>query len=1243
MQVSFSISSRQNESINSPQVDNQHALLEYDDEQRCFIVKDLNSSTGTYVHDCRVQNAAVRLVNGDIIRFGCNGLPLEFRMEQTQETSMPSIYQKPTNSNSLQLISQTIPSRRATSGLATYQQPIDVAQNPGFTLRTRPSSVGAKKPPTSTTNIPSQDSTSNRDPQVRSNAWTINHSSNNGRSVINGNFTGELDISTHDTSDITNRVDLLEREVKGRDADIRGINDRLRNLEPLSSSFTNEVRTLKSELDKAKREKLAASNLITSLQRDLHIKESDLAKVTREIEGMKNDSRDKDLRLQSIQAKLNLLRDRNRAEEERVTKENELKIKAAEQQISELKESVNRLKIQLQDTESQLLRLNQNEQKLKEEGEIVRRQLVEAQQSETKLKTNFEDSEKKYNEFCSKVWKCFAVDDDDDYDEDQHNIVEQIEQLKQHLTQCQIQLGQQLEQHASSNETLRDLLRKFIELLTNAIQEHATVESLSQVRQQIVDLEAGAEDGTLAGMFKRAALNVIDCHVKLIDGINHLVSQDDDQQGNRSANKTFELIRRQYEDLQREKDSFAHERTSHEERFRSELENLTSEKDASWQQRFNDECDRLRQQTAQLQSDYDEQVRSLSDRLASVTAEKAEYFQRWTTLQTESSQQIDDLSTKLRQCQRQLTAENEKQSDLSDIHEKQREELDRLEKEKNTTIEDLTAQIEVYKGQIRQFSKMIVQLEKNLTEEQEKCVKLQTDLDNANKKIKGKPPTHSSSSTKHVPVIPVITTAVTDVSNELQAHKTRIQEQEQIIVSLRRDLAGMNARLSDVQGELSDKQKRTLEKNDTTIRDQTKELSATRVKLSKLSDIVDKQATKIESLQTELSKSKILANQYQLLVDQRQADIDRLSKSLEQTSSVVQHVEKTNFEEGRVTHELVAIGAQCKGERHEQTIGRQREALNELRARIKSLEQSRPANPSYEKTLQQVVSLKRDLAEMRARQALPTDLPYLTTSNPPALTGQPVGDTSCLTPEAQKVIEERTAHMETMNILQSCDELYHTFARKVVRLLNIEDDTVLHTSPLTVAASNERYAALQQRQRMIDILLQRIEILHDRLLRKEDLLKDYEKDLGKLRQAEIALRERDIIVQDLETDKRIRDDETLHLRNTLKDTQNNLNREKRTNATIKLSRNADLSQSNDLIRRTGGPASNLHHHCPPDDTTGKVQTIQQDMNQKLSRKNYEIKTLKQELHEALDTLSEQSNKVRLLELQSMDTSNNIIS
>lgn len=60
-------------------------------------------------------------------------------------------------------------------------------------------------------------------------------------------------------------------------------------------------------------------------------------------------------------------------------------------------------------------------------------------------------------------------------------------------------------------------------------------------------------------------------------------------------------------------------------------------------------------------------------------------------------------------------------------------------------------------------------------------------------------------------------------------------------------------------------------------------------------------------------------------------------------------------------------------------------------------------------------------------------------------------------------------------------------------------------------------------------------------------------------------------------------------------------------------KNIDQPQSNELIRRSGASAAattTLQHHCSSD-PTAKVRTIRRDVNQKLSRKDYEIKTLKQ--------------------------------
>jgi hypothetical protein len=92
-----------------------------------------------------------------------------------------------------------------------------------------------------------------------------------------------------------------------------------------------------------------------------------------------------------------------------------------------------------------------------------------------------------------------------------------------------------------------------------------------------------------------------------------------------------------------------------------------------------------------------------------------------------------------------------------------------------------SGQIEAYKGQVQQFSKTIIQLEKNLAEEQEKRVQLQTEFDTVGKNGKGiylrnksdkrkmlffylvKPPTPPASVETVVPVVPVLTGPVVDL------------------------------------------------------------------------------------------------------------------------------------------------------------------------------------------------------------------------------------------------------------------------------------------------------------------------------------------------------------------------------------------------------------------------------------------------------------------------------------------------
>lgn len=88
--------------------------------------------------------------------------------------------------------------------------------------------------------------------------------------------------------------------------------------------------------------------------------------------------------------------------------------------------------------------------------------------------------------------------------------------------------------------------------------------------------------------------------------------------------------------------------------------------------------------------------------------------------------------------------------------------------------------------------------------------------------------------------------------NESEKYKARVDELEVLVKTLRRDLSGASAKLSDVHGEMTEKQKRELERNKQLVLEQQRELSDNRAQLAKLSEIVDKQTKQLEAIKNEL-------------------------------------------------------------------------------------------------------------------------------------------------------------------------------------------------------------------------------------------------------------------------------------------------------------------------------------------------------------------------------------------------------
>ena len=238
---------------------------------------------------------------------------------------------------------------------------------------------------------------------------------------------------------------------------------------------------------------------------------------------------------------------------------------------------------------------------------------------------------------------------------------------------------------------------------------------------------------------------------------------------------------------------------------------------------------------------------------------------------------------------------------------------------------------------------------------------------------------------------------------------------------------------------------------------------------------------------------------------------------------------------------MTGIGAQCRGERHLQVISRQKEAINDLRKQVKQLlsetSSSSKASMPENEIKNQLIQLKKELAECRAAQALSEDI-------------KKHANLSEGNEENFLLIEERTAHFETQNSLEYSEDSFTSVMRTLLNLFEIKERTSLKT--MSNLPSDQRVKLRNERLKMLSLISSKIKHLKESLERKEDILKDYELDLGKLRQAEFLLEKKTDQLDEFQLLLREKQDEIEFLQEALKNTRSELDREKLLNSTLKL-------------------------------------------------------------------------------------------
>ncbi|XP_070108821.1 forkhead-associated domain-containing protein 1 isoform X7 [Equus caballus] len=1010
-------------------------------------------------------------------------------------------------------------------------------------------------------------------------------------------------------------IDSQQREIQSLKSQISALQKGYSQVLCQSLSERNsEITTLKSEGENLRRDNAISSGMVSSLQKDVLAKDEQVQQLKQEVNQLKSENKEKNYQLEALSSRCSVLKEELKKEdaqkEHRDAQEKELKlcktqIQEMEQEMKKLREELKksfteqsmisktlREKSKLEHFRSQVIKATYGRAKPFQDKPLTDQQVIEKITQVTEDNINFQ--QKRWSlQKETQLSNC-----------KQEEITENLGKLKKSLDGCQACM----KMSCSSKD-----LKKEVALLEH-LQVSPPVSGLQKVALDILRLSLSWLEETESllgdvGIQFSSSDKGLSLYLKyLLEHYKKITSQTQELQIKISSSQEAQqsLLQEKLREHLAEKEKLKEERLQQEEKLKARVKQLMEEK-AALEESITQQKRRAREALEEQQT----RVQELENRLTrqKEISENSIAYERHRAKEAieKEKKKVQDLENRITKQKEEIDLKEQKEDVLTNklnnalavVEETQKtkmaeslkaeslamklnEALAELEMAKTKVImmgEQLQLQqqtvkalqeeqesqkhgfedeIMEYKEQIKQHSETIVSLEERLQKVTEHHNKIEGEIAN----LKDNDPAQEKETQQDPPAGPPLESGAKDtVCDHLMHHgdgveltapvfvnfrgdlltaQKEILSQQEVIVKLRENLTEAHSRMTDLRGELNEKQKMELERNVALVQRQSRELSVLKEKMAQMTSLVEKKDRELEVLKEALRVSQ---EKHKL---QQHREKEQKPRNVNQTCDISVQIEPIHTDILLSSQEELSfsdLGAKCKGSRHEEVIQRQKKALSELRARIKELEKACSSNRK-DHLNEPFLDLQALRMEKNVQKILDakSDLPTLSKIEIRAPQNGPSNSGSILT-------TEKAEKMEVAEALDLSEKLYMDMSKTLGSLMNIKDMSghvsMKHLSP------KEREKVNQLRQRDLDLVFDKITQLKNRLERKEELLRGYEKDIEQLRQSKVSVQMYQSQVAKLEDNIHKEVEEKALLKEALERMEHQLHEEKRLNKAIR--------------------------------------------------------------------------------------------